>query len=267
MMAEHVQKPLQGACVWVTGASSGIGKALVGQLVAAGNFVIVSGRNKDALCKLATQFGGKVKPLVFDVSCADSMASVASQLTNITDYLDCVIACAGVCEYVDDLDFDSKLYERVFETNFLGVIRTLELAKPLLDKSKTAPQFVAVGSLSSVLPFPRAQAYGAAKAALEYFVKVARIDLSHQRLDVSLVRPGFVATALTSNNDFSMPFLLTPDAAAKRIVDGVRKRKAIIDFPRRLSWPLRFLGLFDGLWVRFVGPRLTRMKTNTKSVH
>ena len=263
MTLKKVEKPLHNACVWVTGASSGIGKALVGQLVAAGNFVIVSGRNKDALCKLAAQLGPKVKALPFDVSRSDSMEAVAAQLADITDYIDCVIACAGICEYVDDLDFDSHLYERVFETNFLGVIRTLQLAKPLLDNSRASPQFVAVGSLSSVIPFPRAEAYGAAKAALEYFVKSASIDLSHQRLKISLVRPGFVATELTKSNDFSMPFLQTSEMAASRIIQGVRQRKAIIDFPRRLSWPLRFLGLFDGLWVRFVGPKITRIKTNS----
>lgn len=248
---------LTGACVWVTGATSGIGAALVTKLVADGNFVIASGRNKEALGKLAAQLGCRVKTLPFDVTDND-LEPTRQALYEITDYLDCVVACAGVCEYEDDLSFDPGMYQRVFDANFLGVIRTLHLAKPLLLKSQVRGQFVAVGSLSSTVPFPRAEAYGAAKAALEYFVKSARIDLSHHALDVSLVRPGFVATPLVGGNDFAMPFMLTPEQAADRIIHGVNKRKAIIDFPRRLSWPLRFLGFFDGFWVRFVGPKITR---------
>jgi NAD(P)-dependent dehydrogenase (short-subunit alcohol dehydrogenase family) len=251
---------LTGGCYWVTGASSGIGRALVKELVAAGNFVIASGRNKEVLCQLAGELGRYVKPFVFDVSSSSGLEAAKLQLGEISDYLDGVIACAGICEYEDTLLFDPLMYERVFEANFLGVIRTLHLAKPLLERSERKPQFVAVGSLSSVLPFPRAEAYGAAKAALQYFVKAASIDLSHQKLQIILARPGFVATPLTGGNDFSMPFLMTPTEAAECIIKGMAAHKKIIDFPRRLSWPLRFLGMFDGLWCRFVGPKLTRFR-------
>ena len=251
---------LSGGCYWVTGASSGIGRALVKELAGAGNFVIASGRNKEALCQLARELGSYVKPFVFDVSSSVGLDEAKMQLAEISDYLDGVIACAGVCEYEDTLLFDPAMYERVFQTNFLGVIRTLHLAKPLLERSERTPQFVAVGSLSSVLPFPRAEAYGAAKAALQYFVKAARIDLSHKKLQVILVRPGFVATPLTGTNDFAMPFLMTPTQAAHCIIKGMAANKTIIDFPKRLSWPLRFLGLFDGLWCRFVGPKITRIR-------
>lgn len=248
---------LKGACIWVTGATSGIGRAIVVQLVKAGNFVIASGRNKEALGQLVSELGCRVKVLPFDVTNND-LAEVKQALSDITDYLDCVIACAGVCEYEDDLSFDPDMYQRVFDANFLGVVRTLNIAKPLLLESQVCGQFVAVGSLSSTVPFPRAEAYGAAKAALEYFVKSARIDLSHHPLEISLVRPGFVSTPLVGGNDFAMPFMFTPEQAAERIIEGVNKRTFIIDFPRRLSWPLRFFGLFDKFWVRFMGPKLTR---------
>jgi NAD(P)-dependent dehydrogenase (short-subunit alcohol dehydrogenase family) len=259
-MSQIKTAPLEKSCIWVTGATSGIGRELVIALASAGNFVIASGRNKEALCQLSLELGSRVMPLVFDVSDTNDLAATAAKLNEITDYLDCVIAAAGICEYEDDLTFDPFMYERVFNTNFLGVIRTLHLAKPLLDRSKQKPQFVAIGSLSSVLPFPRAEAYGAAKAALEYFVKCARLDLSHQRLDISLVRPGFVATPLVQANDFSMPFLLTPKYAASRIIKGVKQRKAIIDFPRRFSWILRFFGVFEWFWLRVIGPKLSRAK-------
>ncbi len=260
MMSIKPVKPLKGACVWVTGASSGIGQALVRQLIAEGNFVIASGRNKEALYQLASELGNKLKPFVFDVANAAAVADAKRELAEISDYLDCVIACAGVCEYEDDLNFLPELYERVFETNFLGVVRTLHIAKPLLARSEQRSYFVAVGSLSSVLPFTRAEAYGASKAALEYFVKAASIDLAPSHIDIRLVRPGFIATPLIKTNDFPMPFLMTPEQAATRILKGLKSRKLIIDFPRRLSWPMRFLSLFEGFWCAVIAPKTIRIR-------
>jgi short-subunit dehydrogenase len=250
---------LTGRCIWITGASSGIGRALATTLCDMGNFVIVSSRNKEVLQKLAVSASGRMSALPIDLSAGtDNLANIGAHLNNITDYLDMVICCAGVCEYEDDLSFDPEMYRRVMDVNFIGVIKTLHLAMPLLRKSAHVPHVVAVGSLSSVVPFPRAEAYGASKAALEYFIGALRADTSKLTLKVSLVRPGFVATEMTAVNDFEMPFILKVDDAVKIIIDGIKKRKPVIDFPRRLSWPLRFFGV-TGIWCRWIAPRMTRI--------
>lgn len=244
--------------VWVIGASSGIGRALVDALVAKGNFVICSARRKEKLCELASKYGQKVKPITLDVGDTQSFENAMAEMKSVTDYLDCIIFCAGVCEYEDNFTFDPASYERTFNTNTLGAIRALHFTKPLLEKSQHGPRFVAVGSLSSVVPFPRAEAYGASKAALEYFIKACHVDRKASKVAVSLVRPGFVSTPLTASNDFAMPFMQTVEQAASAIVRGIERKNLIIDFPKRLAWPLRCFHLFEGVWVRWVGPKLSR---------
>lgn len=245
--------------VWITGASSGIGAALVRRLVADGHFVIVSGRDRDALLKIQQPAPKLIKVLACDVGDDTSMAEAGRVLSEITDQLDLVIACAGVCEYEDNLELDVRLYRRVFDANFFGVVNTLHQALPLLSNSR-APVFAAVGSLSSVVGFPRAEAYGASKAALGYFMESVRADTSRVRLRTVLIRPGFIDTPLTKSNDFAMPLMMSPEQAADRILRGLSGNGSIIDFPRRLSWPLRLLGVLKPVWHRLCAPRITRIR-------
>lgn len=250
---------LKQKCIWLVGASSGLGRALALELISENNYVIASGRNAQALDELALAGEGRIKPLVFDVTGDErELADVNQRLHGITDYLDAVIYCAGICEYEDDLNFNPEMYARVFAVNFQGAIQTLHLAKPLLVKSRNQPMLVLFGSLSSALGLPRAQAYGASKAALEYFAKAMRADCVNLPLTVHLVRPGFVDTPLTRQNDFPMPWLQSPQQAAKTVVRGLNRGQFVIDFPKRLAWLLRFARAMSYFWYKWGAPRVTR---------
>ncbi|AOS98164.1 putative oxidoreductase [Microbulbifer aggregans] len=250
--------------IWITGASSGIGKALALRLARNNNFIIVSSRGRDSLLELQKAAPKHIRVLDCDVGDDAAMEEAGDRLASLTDHLDMVVACAGTCEYDDGLTLDVESYRRVFDANFFGVVNTLRQALPLLAHSKK-PVFAAVGSLSSVVGFPRAEAYGASKAALGYFLDSVRADTSRVCLQVVHIRPGFIDTPLTESNDFDMPFLMTPEAAAECIENGLERGKHVIDFPRRLSWPLRFLGFFRSLWFRVFAPRMTRIRTLRKS--
>jgi NAD(P)-dependent dehydrogenase (short-subunit alcohol dehydrogenase family) len=250
---------ITGRCIWITGASSGLGKALAAQLAEGGNFVIASARSQSALADLVRLHPGKIKSLPMDVSHNLDLKKTSTQLREITDYLDMVICAAGICEYEDDLSFNPDMYERTLDVNFLGVVRTLNIALPLLKKAQTRPHFVAISSLSTCVGFPRAEAYGSSKAALNYFMQSLRADLSKIALDLSLVRPGFIATNLVAQNDFAMPFMMTADVASRRIIHAVAKRKFFIDFPHRLSWPLTAWGFCFSAWCKWIAPKLTRI--------
>lgn len=247
-------------CIWITGASSGLGRELARQLAKAGNFVIASGRSQRALAELASEYPGRIKSLPLDVSIQLDAKAALSQLRDITDYLDMVICAAGICEYEDNLVFDPALYQRQVDVNFLGVVRIFNLALPLLKAAQHRAHFVAVSSLSSCVGLPRAEAYGASKAALNYFMQSLRVDFAKLPLDFSLVRPGFIATPLTSHNDFAMPFMQQVEVASAHIIKQLAKRKFAIDFPRQLSWPLRFASVFFNSWCRWIAPRMTRLQ-------
>lgn len=251
---------LSDRCIWITGASSGMGKALANTLCDMGNFVIVSARSKDVLQQMVLTASGRMSAVPMDFGAeGEQLAGYAERLAEVTDYIDIVICCAGVCEYEDGLRFDPTMYQRAVDINFMGVVKALNLAMPLLQKAVYTPQFVAVGSLSSVLPLPRAQAYGASKAALAYFMGALRADLANTPLRTTLVRPGFVKTKMTANNDFAMPFILDVESAAQIIINGIARRRTVIDFPRRLSWPMRLLGLCSAIWYRGLAPRVSRI--------
>jgi NAD(P)-dependent dehydrogenase (short-subunit alcohol dehydrogenase family) len=250
---------ITGRCIWITGASSGLGKALAEQFAQAGNFVIASARSHTALASLAAQYPGRIKALPINLDHNLDVAATAHQLREVTDYLDMVICAAGICEYEDNLSFEPLMYARTFDINFLGVVRALHIALPLLKNAQVRPQFAVISSLSTSVGFPRAEAYGSSKAALNYFMQSLRTDLSKIALDLSLIRPGFIATQLVKHNDFPMPFMMSPEAASQHIIKNLQKRRFAIDFPRRLHWPLRFWGVFTGPWYKWIAPKLTRI--------
>ena len=250
---------ITGRCIWITGASSGLGKALALQLAQAGNYIIASARSQSALDELAQHYPGKIKTLPLDVGHALDLEKTAAQLREITDYVDMVICAAGICEYEDNLCFDPQMYERTLDINFFGVVRILNIALPLLKQAQHRAQFIAISSLSTCVGFPRAEAYGASKAALNYFMQSLRVDMVKLPIDLTLVRAGFIATDLIKNNDFPMPFLMTPEQASRRIITAISKRKFLVDFPKRLSWPLQIAGLFFTAWCKWIAPKITRI--------
>ena len=253
---------ISGKVVWLTGASSGIGFALAEALLLAGNQVIASARNTESLERLAASYPNTLSVLACDVSDEKSVASAHKKLEAMVDMLDLVILNAGTCEYVDLPKFDADLFRRVFATNIQGVVNCIALALPFLtrkapSKSKHKPHLVAVSSLSSLLPFPRAEAYGASKAALDYLMATLRIDLQGQ-VDVTVVQPGFVKTPLTAKNDFAMPGLIDCERAVAEIIWAIDKRKKMHRFPRRLAWPLLWLRAAGSFWESVIAPKLVR---------
>ncbi|TQV80072.1 SDR family NAD(P)-dependent oxidoreductase [Exilibacterium tricleocarpae] len=249
---------VSGANIWITGASSGIGRALALQLAEAGNTVFASGRNEAALAGLCAQNPQRLVALACDVSDDNGMEEAGRRLRSMTDSLDMVILNAGTCEYVDNAELDNALFRRVFAVNLFGVVNTLTVAKPLLQKAQRRGHIVGIGSLSTVVGLPRAEAYGASKAAMQYLLDSLRVDLAHEKIDVTVVRPGFVETPMTAANDFPMPFAMDAERAATIILRGIAGRQRVVEFPLRLSWSLKLAALCSGLWYRVAAPRLNR---------
>ena len=237
-----------GEIVWLTGASSGLGASLARELAARGGQVIASGRNEAALAALREQ-DDRISILPFDVTDEAGLDAVGRRLGQLTTHIDRVVLNAGRCEYLEFPEPDWHAVRRVMEVNFHGAVNCLRLALPLL---RAAPggrgHVVAVASLVTAAPFPRAEAYGASKAALEYFCDSLRIDLAADGIDVTVVEPGFIDTPMTQANDFPMPFLLDADSAARRIADRLDRRPTTLRFPRRLAFALAVSKLWPSLW-------------------
>jgi short-subunit dehydrogenase len=234
---------LKGRRVWLIGASSGIGAALVPALVREGVRLAITSRNEMALRALAAEHGRADAPvLVFpgDVTVTGALKQIESDVRRTWGATDVVIYNAGVWSAVDVDAIDLVNFEQQIAVNYVGMIRAVDAVLPDM-LARGAGEIVGVGSLSAYGAFPRAEAYGSSKAAVNYMLQALRIDLTKRGIGVTTVNPGFVKTRLTDVNDFPMPFLLTPEAAAETIVEGLLAGKAEIHFPLRLSLPLKLI--------------------------
>ncbi len=234
--------------VLITGATSGIGEALCLHYQARGYDVIACGRQQDKLAKLARY--DNVASIAVDL-CDEQEVTQKMQLLGP---LDLVILNAGSCEYIDDAkQFDGQLFARVINTNLIAMGYCLAT---LLPQIPAGGQLALVGSSASYLPFSRAQAYGASKAAVAYLARTLALDLKSQNIAVSLVSPGFVKTPLTDKNDFAMPMQITAQDAAARIATGLQKRVFDIHFPKKFTLILRTLSLLPDSWWRVISTRM-----------
>lgn len=250
--------------VWVTGASSGLGRSLALALAARGNQVIASARNEEALDQLA-ELDPNIVAVACDITDKAALESAAKRMLEISPHLDQIILNAGNCEYLDFPDPDWAAVRRVMEINFFGTVNCVEMALPLLRQATNhRPHIVAVASQVTAAPFPRSEAYGASKAAMQYFFESLRIDLVAEGIDVSVVNPGFVDTPLTRKNDFEMPFLMDVDEAAKRIVKNIEARPWSYSFPLRLSATLWLSKLMPRTWQKIVAPKTEQSTTESK---
>jgi short-subunit dehydrogenase len=248
---------------WITGGGQGIGRELVCGLADAGHKVYVSARTAESLQSLAARYPGLVTALPVDVSDDVAMAAVFAQAPQL-ESLDGVILCAGICEYNDLPALDTDSIRRVMGVNFHGVVNACRSALPLLLKAAARPgaarpQIIGLGSMSSYIGFPRAEAYGASKAAMHYFLEALRCDVGSE-LDITVVFPGFVSTRLTANNDFPMPFTWSAEKAARHILARLGRGRRTIAFPWQLHVLLRLARLLPGLWYGVVMNKLLRQR-------
>lgn len=249
---------LENRKIWITGASFGIGFELAKALLEKNNSLVLTARSASSLQQLESDYPGQVTVLCADLSLEQSADELKNALAQHCDYLDTVILNAGICEYVDVNNLDMALVDRVTQTNYLGFVRSLYAAMPLLRKSTMQPHLVGVSSASAYIGLPRAQAYGASKAAMRHFLQALRLDVFSEGIDVSIVYPGFVDTRLTRANDFDMPLKLTTAQAVSRIINGIEKRKKEIAFPRRLIWPIRLLSMLPASLYTLLGQKMVR---------
>lgn len=221
---------MNGKRIWLTGASSGIGAALAEQLLQRGERLALSARRSEPLEQLAARWPGQVLVLPGDLTDPLAVAAIAAQIGAEWGALDMAILNAGTCEYLDVRAFEAAMVERVTTANLFAAAHCIEAALPLLRKGDE-PLLAGVASAVTFLALPRAEAYGASKAALRYLLQSLRVDLAAEGIAVTLISPGFVDTPLTRQNDFAMPMRWPADKAARHIATRLEQRPLEIAFP------------------------------------
>ena len=231
--------------ILITGATSGIGNQLAKDYLLENHHVYAVGRDDDALAELKSLGAETINVDLMD------REKVIEAFTKISE-IDLAICGAGMCEYLDMPNFDSASFMKVMSVNMGTLSHAIEGVLPKLIASKG--RLVGIGSASAYVPFARAEAYGSSKAAIHYLMKTLQISLAPHDVSVSLVVPGFVETPMTKQNDFPMPFIQTTRQASQAIRDGIDSGHDVIEFPKKLTLPLKALGtLPDLVWQQVSG--------------
>ena len=230
-----------GKHVWIIGASSGIGAACASLLLEQGACVALSARHRVNLERLC-EGQPLALPLPLDITEPEQVRAVCAQLVANWSSLDLVLIVAGGYQAMRADSFDRVAATDLLALNVGGVFNCLAPVLPVLLRQKGG----GIGIVASVAGYgglPKALAYGASKAALINLTESLYLDLHPQGIGVYQINPGFVDTPLTAGNDFKMPALISAEAAAAAMLDGIERGHFHIHFPRRFSNCLRLARL------------------------
>jgi NADP-dependent 3-hydroxy acid dehydrogenase YdfG len=228
--------------VFITGASSGIGRALALEYAAGGSRIAIAARRQDELERtlaLVRERGGDGFVVPLDVTDSAAVHDAVARAARDLGSLDMVIANAGFGALTPAATARWEDMLPMLRTNIEGALSTLVAAAPIVLAQKSG-HLVGISSLAGRRGLPQSSTYSATKAALSAFLESMRLDLAPKGIRVTDVQPGFVQTPGTANNTNPMPFLWTVEKAARVIARRLERAPAIISFP----WPLAMLTAF-----------------------
>lgn len=240
--------------ILITGASSGIGRALAREYAAAGVRLTLVGRDAARLEAIATECrarGAEVEIGQVDVRDRQGMHDFL-RATDAKHPLDLVVANAGINTGLPSgaLAEDPEAVRGIFAINLLGVFNTVEpVIEPMASRGKGV--IAMTGSIAAIRGLPYSPSYCATKAAVHLYAESLRGTLARKGVAVSLIVPGFVHTALNEKLVAPKPLAMTDDRAARIIRRGLDRRKANIVFPRLLYWGARLTTVLPTRLVDF----------------
>jgi len=228
--------------IFITGASSGLGKALAIAYAKPENRLFLCGRNKERLYDVAAickEQGAEVYTYLFDVTDAFAAQEAVLNAESVAQ-IDLLIANAGISGGVLGEAEGNAQTRQVLNTNVFGVANTV---LPLLERmrARKSGQVAIISSIAGYRGLPSAPAYSASKACVKAWGEALRGWLKSENIKVNVVCPGFIKTPLTDVNVFRMPFLMQPEKAAKIIQKGLKKNKPIIAFPFPMAFGAWFM--------------------------
>jgi short-subunit dehydrogenase len=248
---------LKNKTILITGASSGIGKALAIEFSKINCNLILTARRENLIHEYRSELqlnDANLLILKNDVSdknsCAESYRTALEKFGGI----DVAVLNAGAGHSVTVERYDSAWAERIYGANVFGIIYWVEQLLPEFIKRKSGI-IAGVSSLADNRGFSGSGFYCSSKAAASLYLEGLRVELARYNIKVITVKPGFVKTPMTDKNNYKMPFIMDADKAAGIIKRGLEKEKRIIQFPWLMVFITRLLGLLPGNIYEFLAKR------------
>jgi short-subunit dehydrogenase len=224
--------------VFITGASSGIGRGLALELARRGAKVGLLARRADVLSDLVNEIGktgGKALVLPADVRDVAAVRSAADRLRSEFGRIDVLIANAGIGgKTTDAARMMPEDVKNVLEINVVGSVNSVAAVLPEMV-ARGQGQLVAISSLSAYRGLPKSAAYCSSKAAVSAFFESVRVDLLGRGVDVTIIHPGFIKTPLTSGRKAKLPYVMEVDYAVPKMIRAIEKKRKYYAFPWQLA--------------------------------
>ena len=243
--------------IWITGGSTGIGKALAIKFANEGWQVVISARRKNLLEEISNKYEN-ISSFPLDVTNKSNCKEVFNQIINKFQNIDICFFSTGTWDPKKEKDIDVEQIENVFKVNFFGTLNSIKAVEEYF-KNKKHGTITIVSSNAGYRGLPNSTGYGPSKSALNNLAESLYFDFGRSNVRVCLVSPGFIKTPMTDKNDFKMPFLKTPEYAAEKIYNGlVNKNSFEIHFPKALTIILKILSFLPNkIYFGLIG-RLTK---------
>ncbi|MCK0070885.1 SDR family NAD(P)-dependent oxidoreductase [Kordiimonas laminariae] len=242
--------------IWITGASTGIGRSLALKYCENGASVFATARSANKLKQLekdAENLKGSLYIFSADVTNQSDIEQAYVWLVQHLGTPDKVILNAGTYFPTPAATLNAEEHGKIMDVNYMGVLNCMETILPTMRENK-AGQIAIVASVAGYRGLPNASAYSASKAALIAFSESLKEDLKSDDIDLKLINPGFVKTPLTDQNDFSMPFLMHVEDAVETIINGLEKKAFEIAFPTPFALIMKLLNILPN-WAYFAVAR------------
>ncbi len=226
------QAPLPWRTAWIVGGSTGIGKDLALRLARAGVKVAISARSAGPLAETASLHQNLVAEAA-DAASPESMQAAYARIVAAIGAPDLVVLNAAIWDPMSAHDYSAARAIKSMQVNYGGVCNAVEIILPDM-KQRRSGHVAIVASVAGYRGLTKALAYAPTKAALINLSEALNFELDPWNIAVSVINPGFVDTPMTARNDFPMPFIVTSEFAAEKIVEGLKRRKFEIAFPWQL---------------------------------
>ena len=248
--------------IWITGGSTGIGKALAIKFASKGWNVAISARRENLLKEISDN-NENIYGFPLDVTDKLKCKEVFEQIKNKFGGVDICFFSTGTWNPIKEKDIDVKQIEDVFKVNFFGTLNSIKAVEEYF-KTKKRGIITIVSSIAGYRGLPNSTGYGPSKSALNNLAESLYFDFKRSNVRVCLVSPGFIKTPMTDKNDFKMPFLKTTEYAAEKIYDGlINKNIFEIHFPKSLTLILKVLSFVPSkIYFGLVGKMTKYQKKN-----
>ena len=235
--------------IWITGASSGIGKALALKFANEGWLVAASARRENLLQDLNKE-NSNIHSFPLDVTNIDQCKSVFKNIIEKFNNIEISIFGTGIHDPKSEKEFNLDKIRRIMEVNYFGTINSINSVYEYYN-SKKSGQISIISSVAGYRGLPAAGAYCASKSALLSFTESLYFEMKRKNVRVSLVSPGFIKTPMTDQNDFPMPMIKPPEFAAEQIYIGlIEKNSFEIHFPKTFTYLMKIIKILPN-WLYF----------------